>query len=113
MLCSNLEMAMLPLFKFFVSFSFSMPGRIRKCLNLNCCKLHDPHVTTNLVDFFKSSPAAKGLLKRVVSRVFPGGRVQHARTNQPLKEKSLQPGPCNSFWTSEFQKKRCAVVLLW
>ena len=42
-----------------------MPGRIRRCLNLNYSNWHDPHVTTKLVDVFKSSPAAKCLLKRV------------------------------------------------
>ena len=95
---------MLLLCTFFVFFIFPMPARTRKCLNLNYSNLHDPHVTTKLVDFFKSSPAAKCLLKRVVSRVFPGGRVQHAQKNQSLK-KSLQLGRCNLFSTLEFQKK--------
>ena len=65
-------MSMLRRFIFFVFFSFPMAGRRRKCLNLNYSNLHDPHVTTNLVDFFESSPEAKCLLKRVVSCAFPG-----------------------------------------
>ena len=73
MLCQNLQMSMLRVFNVFVFFSFPMPGGIRKCLNLNYSNLHDPHVTTNLVDFFNSSPAAKCILKLVVSGVFPGG----------------------------------------